>query len=98
MTQCSSFTRIAFLTVPRQLALASGAAAYRGRRALTKAPVSPSMLLNPDVMEDGANIFFSLEVSRTHHFAVVQRDRSHRPRPTVAGMPKGRSQGHRMRM
>jgi Domain of unknown function (DUF932) len=43
------------LTDAEQLALATGAAAYRWED-LTKAPISPSMLLNPKRYGDGAKI------------------------------------------
>ena len=46
------------LTDAEQLALATGAAAYRWED-LTKAPVSPSMLLNPRRYETEPKIFLS---------------------------------------
>jgi hypothetical protein len=51
------------LSDAEQLALATGAAAYRWED-LTKAPVSPSMLLNPRRYGDGAKDLLSRPKSR----------------------------------
>jgi soluble lytic murein transglycosylase-like protein len=66
------------LTDAEQLALATGAAAYR-REDLTKAPVSPSLLLNPRRYGDGAkDLFITLNCVQENIIRGGQRDRSRR--------------------
>src|SRR6267154_5503526 len=62
------------LTDAQQLALATGAAAYRWED-LTKAPVSPSMLLNPGRYGDGAkDLFITLNCVQENIIRGGQRD------------------------
>jgi hypothetical protein len=78
------------LTDAEQLALATGAAAYRWED-LTKAPVSPSMLLNPRRYGDGAkDLFITLNCVQENIIRGGQRDRSRR-RPDGSRMPKSRA-------
>src|SRR5258707_13364727 len=78
------------LTDADQLALATGAAAYRWED-LTKAPVSPSMLLNPRRYGDGAkDLFITLNCVQENIIRGGQRDRSRR-RPDGSRMPKSRA-------
>jgi hypothetical protein len=78
------------LTDAEQLALATGAAAYRWED-LTKAPVSPSMLLNPRRYGDGAkDLFITLNCVQENIIRGGQRDRSRR-RPDGNRMPKSRA-------
>jgi hypothetical protein len=78
------------LTDAEQLALATGAAAYRWED-LTKAPVSPSMLLNPRRYGDGAkDLFITLNCVQENIIRGGQRDRSPR-RPDGSRMPKSRA-------
>jgi hypothetical protein len=73
-----------------QLALATGAAAYRWED-LTKAPVSPSMLLNPRRYGDGAkDLWTTLNCVQENIIRGGQRDRSRR-RPDGSRMPKSRA-------
>jgi hypothetical protein len=73
-----------------QLALATGAAAYRWED-LTKAPVSPSTLLNPRRYGDGAkDLFITLNCVQENIIRGGQRDRSRR-RPDGSRMPKSRA-------
>jgi hypothetical protein len=72
-----------------QLALATAAAAYRWED-LTKAPVSPSVLLNPRRYGDGAkDLFITLNCVQENIIRGGQRDRSRR-RPDGSRMPKSR--------
>jgi hypothetical protein len=67
-----------------------GAAAYRWED-LTKAPVSPSMLLNPRRYGDGAkDLFITLNCVQENIICGGQRDRSRR-RPDGSRMPKSRA-------
>jgi hypothetical protein len=78
------------LTDAEQLALATGAAAYRWED-LDKAPVSPSMLLNPRRYGDGAkDLFITLNCVQENIIRGGQRDRSGR-RPDGSRMPKSRA-------
>jgi Domain of unknown function (DUF932) len=78
------------LTDAEQLALATGAAAYRWED-LTKAPVSPSLLLNPRRYGDGAkDLFITLNCVQENIIRGGQRDRSRR-RPDGSRMPKSRA-------
>jgi Domain of unknown function (DUF932) len=78
------------LTDAEQLALATGAAAYRWED-LTKAPVSPSMLLNPRRYGDGAkDLWTTLNCVQENIIRGGQRDRSRR-RPDGSRMPKSRA-------
>src|SRR5260370_1126853 len=78
------------LTDAEQLALATGAAAYRWED-LTKAPVSPSMLLNPRRYGDGAkDLFITFNCVQENIIHGGQRDRSRR-RPDGSRMPKSRA-------
>jgi hypothetical protein len=78
------------LTDAEQLALATGAAAYRWEE-LTKAPVSPSLLLNPRRYGDGAeDLFITLNCVQENIIRGGQRDRSRR-RPDGSRMPKSRA-------
>jgi hypothetical protein len=78
------------LTDAEQLALATGAAAYRWED-LTKAPVSPSMLLNPRRYGDGAkDLFITLNCVQENIIRGGQRDSSRR-RPDGSRMPKSRA-------
>jgi Domain of unknown function (DUF932) len=66
------------LTDAEQLALATGAAAYRWED-LTKAPVSPCMLLNPRRYGDGAkDLWTTLNCVQENIIRGGQRDRSRR--------------------
>ena len=78
------------LTDAEQLALATGAVAYRWED-LTKAPVSPSMLLNPRRYGDGAkDLFITLNCVQENIIRGGQRDQSRR-RPDGSRMPKSRA-------
>src|ERR1700756_5781681 len=78
------------LTDAEQLALATGAAAYRWED-LTKAPVSPSLLLNPRRYGDGAkDLFITLNCVQENIIRGGQRDRSRR-HPDGSRMPKSRA-------
>jgi hypothetical protein len=78
------------LTDAEQLALATGAAAYRWED-LTKAPVSPSMLLNPRRYGDGAkDLWTTLNCVQENIIRGGQRDRSRR-RPDGNRVPKSRA-------
>jgi hypothetical protein len=78
------------LTDAEQLALATGAAAYRWED-LTKAPVSPSLLLNPRRYGDGAkDLFITLNCVQENIIRGGQRDGSRR-RPDGSRMPKSRA-------
>src|ERR1700736_5400545 len=78
------------LTDAEQLALATGAAAYRWED-LTKALVSPSMLLNPRRYGDGAkDLWTTLNCVQENIIRGGQRDRSRR-RPDGSRMPKSRA-------
>ena len=78
------------MTGAEQLALATGAAAYRWEE-LTKAPVSPSMLLNPRRYGDGAkDLWTTLNCVQENIIRGGQRDRSRR-RPDGSRMPKSRA-------
>ena len=78
------------LTDAEQLALATGAAGYRWED-LTKAPVSPSMLLNPRRYGDGAkDLWTTLNCVQENIIRGGQRDRSRR-RPDGSRMPKSRA-------
>ena len=78
------------LTDAEQLALATGATAYRWED-LAKAPVSPSMLLNPRRYGDGAkDLFITLNCVQENIIRGGQRDRSRR-RPDGSRMPKSRA-------
>src|ERR1700747_3757450 len=78
------------LTDAEQLALATGAAAFRWED-LTKAPVSPSMLLNPRRYGDGAkDLWTTLNCVQENIIRGGQRDRSRR-RPDGSRMPKSRA-------
>src|ERR1700741_3203801 len=67
-----------------------GAAAYRWEE-LTKAPVSPSMLLNPRRYGDGAkDLFITLNCVQENIIRGGQRDR-YRRRPDGRRMPKSRA-------
>jgi hypothetical protein len=80
----------AFELHAEQLALATGAAAYRWED-LTKAPVSPSLLLNPRRYGDGAkDLFITLNCVQENIIRGGQRDRSRR-RPDGSRMPKSRA-------
>ena len=75
------------LTDAERLALATGAVAYRWED-LTKAPVSPSMLLNPRRYGDGAkDLFITLNCVQENIIRGGQRHHSRR-RPDVAGCPR----------
>jgi hypothetical protein len=77
------------LTDAEQLALAAGAA-YRWED-LTKALVSPSMLLNPRRYGDGAkDLFITLNCVQENIIRGGQRDRSRR-RPDGSRIPKSRA-------
>ena len=78
------------LTNAEQLALATGAATYRWED-LTKAPVSPSILLNPRRYGDGAkDLWTTLNCVQENIIRGGQRDRSRR-RPDGSRMPKSRA-------
>ena len=78
------------LTDAEQLALATGAAAYRWED-LTKAPVNPSLLLNPRRYGDGAkDLFITLNCVQENIIRGGQRDGSRR-RPDGSRMPKSRA-------
>jgi hypothetical protein len=78
------------LTDAEQLALATGAAAYRWED-LAKAPVSPSMLLSPRRYGDGAkDLWTTLNCVQENIIRGDQRDRSRR-RPDGSRMPKSRA-------
>jgi hypothetical protein len=79
------------LTDAEQLALATGAAAYRWED-LDKAPVSPSMLLNPRRYGDGAkDLWTTLNCVQENIIRGGQRDRSRR-RPDGSRMiPESRA-------
>src|SRR6266403_1290982 len=78
------------LTDAEQLALATGAAAYRWED-LTKAPVSPSVLLNPRRYGDGAkDLWTTLNRVQENIIRGGQRDCSRR-RPDGNRMPKSRA-------
>jgi Domain of unknown function (DUF932) len=78
------------LTDAEQLALATGAVAYRWEE-LTKAPVNPSMLLNPRRYGDGAkDLFITLNCVEENIIRGGQRDR-YRRRPDGRRMPKSRA-------
>ena len=70
------------LTDAEQLALATGAAVYRWED-LAKAPVSPSVLLNPRRYGDGAkDPFITFNCAQENIIRGGQRDRSRR-RPNL---------------
>jgi hypothetical protein len=78
------------LTDAEQLALATGAAAYRWED-LTKAPISPSTLLNPRRYGDGAkDLFITLNCVQENIIRGGQRD-GFRRRPDGCRMPKSRA-------
>jgi Domain of unknown function (DUF932) len=78
------------LTDAEQLALATGAAAYRWED-LTKAPVNPSILLDPRRYGDGAkDLWTTLNCVQENIIRGGQRDRSRR-RPDGSRMPKSRA-------
>ena len=78
------------MTDAKGLALATGAAAYRWED-LTKAPVSPSMLLNPGRYGDGAkDLWTTLNCVQENIIRGGQRDRS-RGRPDGSRMSKSRA-------
>src|SRR5215469_1031147 len=78
------------LTDAEQLALATGAAAYRWED-LAKAPVSPSMLLNPRRYGDGAkDLWTTLNCVQENIIHGGQRDRSC-CRLNGSRMPKSRA-------
>jgi Domain of unknown function (DUF932) len=78
------------LTDAERLALATGAAAYRWED-LTKAQVSPSLLLNPRRYGDGAkDLWTTLNCVQENIIRGGQRDRSRR-RPDGNRMPKSRA-------
>src|SRR5258707_1568255 len=78
------------LTDAEQLALATGAAAYRWED-LTKAPISPSTLPNPRRYGDGAkDLWTTLNCVQENIIRGGQRDRSRR-RPDGSRMPKSRA-------
>src|SRR5258708_14280835 len=78
------------LTDAQQLALATGAAAYRWED-LTKAPVSPSRLLNPRRYGDGArDLWTTLNCVQENTIRGGQRDSSRR-RPDPSRMPRSRA-------
>jgi hypothetical protein len=73
-----------------QLALATRAAAYRWED-LTKAPLSPAMLLNPRRYGDGAkDLFITLNCVQENIIRGGQRNRSRR-RQDGSRMPKSRA-------
>jgi hypothetical protein len=78
------------LTDAERLALATGAATYRWEDP-NKAPVSPSMLLNPRRFGDGArDLWTTLNTVQENVMRGGQRDYSRR-RPDGNGMPKSRA-------
>jgi len=78
------------LTDAERLALATGAAAHRWED-LGKAPVNPSMLLNPRRYGDGAkDLWTTLNTIQENITKGGQRDRSRR-RPDGSRMPKSRA-------
>ena len=78
------------LTDTERLALATGAAAFRWEDA-TKAPVNPSMLLNPRRYGDSAkDLWSTLNTVQENIIQGGQRDRSRR-RPDGSRMPKSRA-------
>jgi hypothetical protein len=78
------------LTDSERLALATGAATYRWEDP-NKAPVNPSMLLNPRRYGDGAkDLWTTLNTVQENIFRGGQRDYS-RPRPDGSRMPKSRA-------
>jgi len=85
------------LTDAEQLALATGAAAYRWED-LTKAPVSPAMLLNPRRYGDGAkDLFITLNCVQETSFAAVSATVPAAAR-TVAGCPRAAQSRASMRI
>jgi hypothetical protein len=78
------------LTDAERLALATGAATYRWED-LSKAPVNPSMLLNPRRFGDGAkDLWTTLNTVQENVIRGGQRDWSRR-RPDGSRMPKSRA-------
>jgi hypothetical protein len=78
------------LTDSERLALATGAATYRWEDP-NKAPVNPSMLLNPRRYGDGAkDLWTTLNTVQENIFRGGQRDYSRR-RPDGSRMPKSRA-------
>jgi hypothetical protein len=78
------------LTDAEQLAVTTGAAVYRWQD-LAKAPVSPSMHLNPRRYGDGAkDLFITLNCVQENIIRSGQRDRSRR-RPDGSRIPKSRA-------
>lgn len=78
------------LTDTERLALATGAAAFRWEDE-TKAPINPSMLLNPRRYGDGAkDLWTTLNTVQENITQGGQRDRSRR-RPDGSRMPKSRA-------
>jgi hypothetical protein len=78
------------LTDTERLALATGAAAFRWEDE-TKAPINPSMLLNPRRYGDGAkDLWTTLNTVQENIIQGGQRDRSRR-RPDGSRMPKSRA-------
>jgi hypothetical protein len=78
------------LTDAERLALATGAAAHRWED-LGKAPVNPSLLLNPRRYGDGAkDLWTTLNTIQENITKGGQRDRSRR-RPDGSRMPKSRA-------
>ena len=78
------------LTDAERLALATGAATYRWEDP-NKAPVNPSMLLNPRRYGDGAkDLWTSLNIVQENIIRGGQRDYSRR-RPDGSRMPKSRA-------
>jgi hypothetical protein len=78
------------LTEPERLALATGAATYRWEDP-NKAPVNPSMLLNPRRYGDGAkDLWTTLNTVQENIIRGGQRDYSRR-RPDGSRMPKSRA-------
>jgi hypothetical protein len=83
------------LTDVEQLALATRAAAYRWEDP-TKAPVSPSMLLNPRRYGDGAkDLFIALNCVQENIIRGGQRDRSRRRPDGSRDAQEQGNQGHR---
>jgi hypothetical protein len=78
------------LTDAERLALATGAATYRWEDP-NKAPVNPSMLLNPRRFGDGAkDLWTTLNTVQENIIRGGQRDNSRR-RPDGSRMPKSRA-------
>jgi Domain of unknown function (DUF932) len=78
------------LTDAERLALATGAATYRWEEP-SKAPVSPSTLLNPRRLGDGAkDLWTTLNTVQENVIRGGQRDCSRR-RPNGSRMPKSRA-------